>query len=101
MALIERLIHIDPDQTRHIAVHEFVAVIFEIAFGPRTKAEIKTYYNMTQEDKDEFDDLADTVSGTELQKFKRIFEFEQVLLCAEGRMTWYNTEAKVRTRLGI
>jgi hypothetical protein len=101
MALIERLMHTDPDVTRNMSTHEFVSAGFEIVFGDRTRAEIKTYYNMTQEDKDEFDALADTITGNDNAKLKRLYEIERVLMCAEGRMDWYDTEAKVRTRLGI
>lgn len=103
MALIERLMGppFEPDESRHIAVHQFAASGYEVAFGPRTVAQIKNYYAMTPEDAAEFDQLIALVTGTDAQRHRLIFQWEQVLLLAEMRAPFYDTPALVRARLGI
>jgi hypothetical protein len=104
MALVERLMGIpfEPDQARKIAVHEFAAGCYEVAFGPRTVAEIKAYYAMTPEDAAEFDALAAKITGTDAVKHRLVFQIEQVFILAEMRAApFYETPAKVRSRLGL
>jgi hypothetical protein len=103
MALIERLMGapFEPDHARKITVHEFAASVYEVAFGPRTVAQIKTYYAMSPEEAAEFDLLAAQVTGTDAVKHRTIFQFEQIFLLAEVRAPFYDTPALVRSRLGI
>jgi hypothetical protein len=103
VALVERLMGapFELDHARKIAVHEFAAAAYEVAFGPRTVAQIKQYYAMTPEDAAEFDALIAQVSGTDAVKHRIIFQFEQVFILAEMRAGFYDTPALVRSRLGI
>jgi hypothetical protein len=101
MALIERLMGILPEPRRKIPVHEFTAACYEIAFGPRTVAQIKAYYAMEAADAAEFDLLVAQVSGTDAVKHRQIFQFEQILILAEHGAPFYDTPALVRARLGI
>jgi hypothetical protein len=103
MALIERLMG-DPFEPNHalkIPVHQFAAACYEIAFGPRTVAQIKTYWAMDAATATEFDAMVALVTGTDAVKHRTIFQIEQVLLLAEMRTTFYDTPALVRTRFGI
>lgn len=103
MPLIERLMGspFDLDASRKIAVHEFAAACYEVAFGPRTVAQIKSYYNMDVADATEFDTLTAQVSGTDAVKHRIVFQFEQVFILAEMRATFYDTPTLVRSRLGL
>lgn len=103
MALIERLMgqpH-EPDVTKKMPVHQFTAACYEIAFGPRTVAQIKTYYAMDTETATEFDALVAKVVGTDAVRHRIIFQIEQVMLLAESSATNYDTPALVRSRLGL
>jgi len=106
MALIDRLMGlapdgVTPDPQGKISVHEFAAACFEVAFGPRTVAEMKSYYTMSAEDATELDALIAKVTGTDAIKHRVIFMFEQVLILAESKVTGYTTPALVRARLGV
>jgi hypothetical protein len=103
MALVERLMGepFEADPGRRIAVHQFASSCFEVAFGPRTVAQIKNYYAMTPADSTEFDLLIAQVSGTDAVKHRTIFQFEQVFLLAEARAPFYDTPALVRSRLSL
>jgi hypothetical protein len=103
MALVERLMGepFEADPARHIAVHQFAASAYEVAFGPRTVAQIKSYYQMTPEDAAEFDLLVAQVTGTDAQRHRIVFQFEQVFLLAELRAPFYDTPALVRSRLSL
>jgi hypothetical protein len=103
MALIERLMGepFEMDPLRRMAVHEFAAAAYEVAFGPRTVAQIKQYYQMTPADEADFDALMAQVTGTDAQRHRIVFQFEQVLILAEMRAPFYETPALVRTRFGI
>lgn len=103
MALIERLMGepFETDPARKIAVHQFAAMVYEVAFGPRTVAQIKSYYAMTPADAAEFDTLAAMVTGTDAVKHRIVFQFEQIFLLGEMRVPFYDTPALVRSRLGI
>ena len=82
MALIERLMHIGPDE-KNISVHEFAAAMYEVAFGPRTLAQLKAHYQTDVADDVDIDALAAKVTGSDLSKFRQVFEFEQVFILAE------------------
>jgi hypothetical protein len=103
MALIERLMGFpdEPDPERKIPVHQFTAACYEVAFGPRTVAQIKAYYTMDTADAAEFDQLVALVSGTDAVRHRTIFQIEQILLLAEQRVPFYTTPALVRTRFGL
>jgi hypothetical protein len=103
VALIERVMGepFEPDSARKIAVHQFAACSYEVAFGPRTVAQIKSYYAMTPEDAAEYDLLVAQVVGTDAQRHRIVFQFEQIFLLAEMRAPFYDTPALVRSRLGI
>jgi len=103
MALIERLMGqpFEPDHERRISVHEFCSAMYEVAFGPRTLAQIKTYYAMDAADELEADLLAALVVGGDLAKFRKVEEFHHVLILAEHQATFYTTPTEVRARLGL
>jgi hypothetical protein len=103
MALVERIMGdpFEPDHARKITVHEFAAASYEVAFGPRTMAEIKNYYDMSPEDAAEFDALTAKVTGTDAQRHRLVFQIEQVFILAEMRAPFYDTPALVRSRLGL
>ena len=103
MALLERIMGepFEPDHARRIPVHEFTAWCFESAFGPRTVAEIKAYFDMTPEDAAEFDAIIAKITGTDAQRHRLIFQLEVVFILAETRAPAYNTPALVRSRLGL
>ena len=100
MALIERLMGTGEPRNK-IPVHEFTAACYEIAFGPRTVAQIKSYYNMDVAAAAEFDLLVAKVTGADAVRHRIIFQFEQVLILAETGAPFYDTPALVRARLGI
>ena len=77
------------------------SVFREVAFGPRTVAQIKTHWQMSVADAAEFDLMAAMVTGADLQKFRKIFEFEQVCMLGQARVPSYDTPALVRARLGL
>jgi hypothetical protein len=89
------------DSSRHITVHQFFAAAFEVAEGPRTRAQMKAFYNMTAEDEVDFDALVDTVSGNDGARALTLESFHVVFLLAEDRVPNYSTPAEVRSRLGI
>jgi hypothetical protein len=103
MSLIERLMGPpdEPDSSLKIPVHQFTAACYEVAFGPRTVAQMKTYWAMDTATATEFDAIVALVTGTDAVKHRIIFQIEQVLLLAELRTTFYDTPALVRTRFGI
>ena len=113
MSLIERLMgladdgispapdeNVDPTKSK-IAVHTFAAACFEIALGPRTVAQIKSYWQMDTACAAEFDLMAAQVIGTQAAKLQIIFQFEQVMILSEVRAPFYSTPALVRVRLGL
>src|SRR3990172_11106788 len=103
MALIERLMKWEPESLwgPNISSHLFAATCYEVAFGPRTVAQIKTHWQMSVADAAEFDLMAAMVTGADLQKFRKIFEFEQVCMLGQARVPSYDTPALVRARLGL
>lgn len=104
MALIERLMgepFIAQGSGLKIPVHTFAAACYEVAFGPRTVAQLKTYWNMDTADAAEFDAIVAKVTGTDAVKHRVVFQFEQVLILAEERAPFYETPAEVRSRLGL
>ena len=103
MPLVERLTHSDPDDTRHIAVHEFVAAMHVVAIGDRTKAQLKSHYNMTAADETEFDTMvAAAPPAFQVANLERyINRIHWVLILSEGDVPTYQTDAQVRTELGL
>ena len=103
MALIERLTKTDPDGTRHIAVHEFAAAMHVVAIGDRTKAQLKSHYNMTVADETEFDTLvANAPPASQTANLERyINRIHWVLILGEGEVPTYATDAEIRTELGL
>ncbi len=101
MALIERLTHTDPDETRHIAKHVFAAALHVVAIGDRTRAQLKNFYNMTAEDESEFDTLVTNAPSGTAALERYINRIHWILLLNEAVVTTYTTDAEVRTELGL
>lgn len=101
MALVERLMHLDPDITRHIMVHQFFAAITEQLYGNLTAAQIQTYYAMTAEDLVDWDAIAAQFPTLIANKALYAEHLHSAFLLAETRVPTYSTPAEVRTRLGI
>jgi len=103
MALIERLMKWEPESVwgPNISSHLFAATCYEVAFGPRTVAQIKAHWNMGPADAAEFDLMVAMVAGADAVKFRKIFEFEQVCMLGQARVPLYDTPALVRARLGL
>jgi len=102
MALIERLMHIDSDKTRHMSVHTFFAAIGEMMYGNLTATQVKNYYAMTAEDLVDWNALAAQVpaAGT-VARALWLEHIHSVFILAEQRVPTFSTPAEVRTRLGI
>ncbi len=102
MALIERLMHTDPDDGQHIAVHQFFAAMAEVNSGYLTLAQVKSFLNTSPEDDAELDVLAASVTGSVAARQEIINGFHAVLMLAETKdIPGYTTEAQVRARLGL
>ncbi len=103
MALVERLMHVDPDEARHIAVHEFFASITELLYGKLTAAQIQAHYAMTPEDLADWDALAAQIPPSNQTAARAMWteHIHSAFILAEDRVTTYSPPAEVRTRLGI
>jgi len=91
MALIERLMQLDsvPDD-RHIAVHEFFAVLHELGQGNLTNSQIKAHYAMTAADEADYNVITDDPPGV-----------HATFILAEAEFPGYDTPSAVRSKLGI
>ncbi len=101
MALIERLMHTDPDAARHIPVHAFFAAMAEINSGNLTAAQVKSFLNTTAADDLELDALIAGVSGGIAAREQYINGIHAVFILSEIDAPGYDSEAAVRTRLGL
>jgi hypothetical protein len=101
MALVERLMHLDPVKERNMAVHTFFAAIFERLYGQLTTAQIQTYYAMTTEDLVDWNKLVLQFPSTNANKSYWIEHIHSVFLLAEQKAPLYGTPTEVRARLGI
>jgi hypothetical protein len=101
MALVERLMHVDPDITRYIAVHEFFSSITEILYGNLTQVQVQNYYGMTAADLVDWNALAAQFPSTTANKALYCEHIHAAFILAESRVPTYSTPAEVRTRLGI
>lgn len=101
MALVERLMHLDPDPARQMAVHTFFAAVNEVGQGFLTSAQVQTYYAMTAEDLVDWNAVAALMPGAAAAKALFIERIHGVFILAEVRAPGYDTPAAVRTKLGI
>jgi len=106
MALVERLMHLDPDPARNMSVHTFFAAITEVQAGQLTAAQVQTYLAMTAADIAEWDAIAalmPTGSTATAMANKALWmsRVHAVFILAEQRAPLYSTPAEVRARLGI
>jgi hypothetical protein len=112
MALVERLMHWGnqsgdsepPDFEpigRFMPVHQFFAAVFEVAEGPRTAAQIKTFYEMTPADETDFDALIALSPAGDAARALYVESIHAVFLLAGQRVPNYSTPAELRARLGI
>lgn len=101
MALVERLMHLDPDESRNMAVHTFFAALTEMANGKLTSAQIQTYYNMTTEDLVDWNAVAALMPSQVANKALFVEHIHAAFILAEDRVPTYTTPAEVRARLGI
>ena len=101
MALVERLMHLDPDETRNVAVHTFFAAVDEILYGNLTQAQVQSYFNMTAEDLVDWNALAAQFPSQVANKVVYAEHIHAAFILAEDRVPLYSTPAEVRARLGI
>jgi len=101
MALVERLMKIDPDSDRFIPVHDFFAACHEINQGNLTVAQVKTFLAMDASDETDFDALIALSPGSAAGKALFVESIHSVFILAESRYPGYDTPANVRTKLGI
>jgi len=101
MALVERLMHTDPDVTRFIPVHTFFAAMSELSVGNITVAQVKTFWNTTAADDVDLDALIAAAPAGDAAKALYIQKLHAVFILAESTVPGYDTPAGVRTKLGI
>jgi len=101
MALVERLMHEDPIESRNMSVHTFFAALTELANAKLTAAQIQTYYNMTTEDLVDWNAIAALMPGQASSKALFVDHIHAAFILAEDRVPTYSTPAEVRARLGI
>ncbi len=101
MALVERLMHLDPDESRNMAVHTFFASLTEMVSGKITGAQIQTYYAMTAEDLVDWNAMASLMPVPIADKALFLEHIHAAFILAEDRAPLYSTPAEVRARLGI
>lgn len=103
MALVERLMHdpFEPDNAKHIAVHQFFAACTEIVRGAITVAQVKNYLQMSVDDAAEFDAIIALAPGTAAGQALFAEMIHGVFILAETRAPGYDTPANVRTKIGI
>lgn len=101
MALIERLMHLDPIESRNMSVHTFFAAVDEILYGNLTQVQVQNYFNMTTEDLVDWNALAAQFPSQIANKVAYAEHIHAAFILAEVRATTYSTPAEVRTRLGI
>ena len=101
MALVERLMRTDPDESRYIAVHIFFAALHEIASGNATLNQLKSYWNTTTADNTELDTIAAAAPSGDGARAMYINRLHSVFILAEEGVPGYDTPANVRTKLGI
>jgi len=89
-------------QNIKIPVHTFFAACHEVAFGPRTLAQIESYFNMDAATIVEFELLTALVIGNDATKLKILQGFDAVFVLAATKVVpFYTTPTEVRTRLGL
>lgn len=103
MALVERLMHLEADETRNISVHEFFAAVGEMMYGNLTATQVKNHYAMTAEDLVDWDALAAQIPAPSQVGNRALFieHIHSAFILAEHRAPTYSTPAEVRVRLGI
>ena len=105
MGLVERLMHIDPDEDRSLAVHSFFAAAVEISTGNMTVAQLKSGLNTTPEDDVDLDAMIATVTGSQANRLMQLERIHAVFILAEDSTSapipGYDTPSNVRSKLGI
>ncbi len=106
MALVERLMHLDPDESRDMGVHAFFAAAVEINAGEITVTQLKNHLNTTVEDDVDLDALIAMLTGLSIADRQVLLNrWHSVFILAETNdsdpVPGYDTPANVRTKLGI
>lgn len=103
MALVERLMHVDPVESRNISVHEFFASITELIYSKLTAAQIQNYYAMDASDLVDWNALAAQIPAANQTAARALWaeHIHAAFILAERRVPTYSTPAEVRARLGI
>ena len=101
MTLVERLMHQDPDESRHIAVHTFFAAMVELAEGEITVAQIKGLLSTTAEDDVDFDALVALAPAGDAARSLYVNRIHSVFILAEAGIPGYSTPTEVRSKLNI
>lgn len=104
MALIERLMQIDPGEPggepydRHMALNPFCEAIFSILGGYHTIAEVKAFYAMTPADEAEFDTLVTRVTAhpNDHHRDRAVHRIRSILTFMEAEITGYTTVSQIR-----
>lgn len=103
MSLYTRLMGIDMPK---IPVHGFMSVMQEYMLGNMTGAQASAAFNLNGAEQAEALALrnviqAESNANANLARRLKALELENVLICGEMRVAPYDTEAAVKTRLGV
>ena len=101
MALVERLMHLDTDPDRNIAVHLFFAAMVEMSEGEITSAQVKNYLNTTSADDVDLDALVALAPSTVAERSIYVNRIHAVFMLAAAAVPGYDTPAAVRSKLNI
>ena len=99
MALIDRIFHDDPDDTRHIANHAFSAALWFWAKGDVTRSQVIAAFNMTTEDEIQLDKLRTYYIGLSAEDKKAFHsDVEAAGILAESGLI---SKTKYKALLGL
>jgi len=117
--LVERLMNLAPDGVSpapdktvdpvhsQITTHEWYSVNVEVLYGPRTVAEVKTFWQMNTAQQAEYDAIValaptGTTTVARLGRLEYIHRVHAVFMLGRGlKPPGYSTPAEIRARLGI
>ena len=105
MALIERLAgineHLSPDDHGKLSVDTFWAMLFEMAQGQKTKAEIVAYFALDADEQVELDWLIGRYNAqpTATAKSRFVELMRVIFILAESGVSGYTTNAAIVARI--
>ena len=108
--LIERVMHLTPDPSRHIPVHRINASFSQVMVGDFTVAQLKAFFGMTPEDETDLDNLITIIQAEPNDGYSRrlmalwvndVFILAHEANDANDPIPTHDTPAEVRAILGI